>query len=433
MTLKRVIAYTPFPWEHALTTLRISGPLEQAGLEVIQGEKDPSRVSAADAVLIQRDFPRFADTYDKIRSLARQGGKPIIYEIDDLLFELPEEHPYRLAEYFAPALLPMLCALMDADLVTTTTPLLQEYLQTFNPRTHVLPNYLHDQIWQECGLHSKNTKSPVVIGYMGSDSHLPDLEQLVPVFKRLLNRYGKEIQLRFWGTSPPPALRDFPHIEWTPLSITAYAEFAQYFCAQQCDIFVAPLADNEFNRCKSSIKFLEYSWLGVPGVYSSVAPYKGIVTHEQNGFLASTKEEWETCLAELIENVSLRQRMGQLARESAKGKFLLSHHAHKWKEVYQEAFKYPFKNDSALFHPGGKGTLSSILEQATNWQFQLQNNFRQSQDSVRELSLRLSEIKASDVGKLATLLWRLRLRIFPHGSLRERCAQYFLKYLKRSR
>lgn len=51
---------------------------------------------------------------------------------------------------------------------------------------------------------------------------------------------------------------------------------------------VAPLIDNEFNRCKSTIKYLESCASGVPLFASNVIPYKGVVPEQ---FLFSTQDE----------------------------------------------------------------------------------------------------------------------------------------------
>ena len=52
--------YTAAPWESAVVVLRITGPAEFAGFEVIKGnhgpQVSPELVSDADMVVIQRDF-----------------------------------------------------------------------------------------------------------------------------------------------------------------------------------------------------------------------------------------------------------------------------------------------------------------------------------------------------------------------------------------
>ena len=101
---------------------------------------------------------------------------------------------------------------------------------------------------------------------------------------RLLDDYGPGIGFRFWGVQPPAELLEHPGVTWVPLNILDYAEFANYLVQQKCDIFIAPLLDNLFNRCKSQIKFLEYSVLGVAGVFSRLEPYKSVITDGEMAF-----------------------------------------------------------------------------------------------------------------------------------------------------
>lgn len=56
----------------------------------------------------------------------------------------------------------------------------------------------------------------------------------------------------------------------------------------QLQAIVAPLIDNEFNRCKSNIKYLECCASGIPLYASNVIPYKGVVPDQ---FLFSTQDE----------------------------------------------------------------------------------------------------------------------------------------------
>lgn len=56
----------------------------------------------------------------------------------------------------------------------------------------------------------------------------------------------------------------------------------------QLQAVVAPLIDNEFNRCKSTIKYLECCACGMPLFASNVVPYKGVVPDQ---FLFSTPDE----------------------------------------------------------------------------------------------------------------------------------------------
>ena len=94
--------------------------------------------------------------------------------------------------------------------------------------------------------------------------------------------------------------------------------------AQRADLFIAPLRDTYFNRCKSAIKFLEYSHKGIPGVYSRLPMYEAVIQDGQNGFFASDLAEWEAHLEQLIASPALRQEMGQRARQTVTQDWLLS-------------------------------------------------------------------------------------------------------------
>jgi glycosyltransferase involved in cell wall biosynthesis len=405
---KTIVAFTAYDWNHALVILRVVAPLQQAGMRLIHGnELDkvyPERVSLGDIVLIQRDFPRFTRQYQQVIDRARLEGKPVVYEIDDLLLELPVEHPDRPIYYYTPALFPMLRAIVEADAVTTTTPPLLSYLQPFNPNTVLLPNFLDDRLWSFREPLQKDPGEPVVIGYMGSTSHRPDLVEIVPTLKQLIERYKEKLIFRFWGGEPPPEIRDIPNVEWIPLSLPNYPKFISTFSQQESDIFIAPLADTFFNHCKSAIKFLEYSTLAVPGVYSDILPYQDVVRHGQNGFLARTNEDWESCLVKLVESPELRCRMGSRAQESVREKWLLSQNAGLWEHFYEQVASISkMERERKEQH---LGVVLRVSREVQDWQEKLE-------ERLREKEAELNEIKSSTAWRIVQSLWRIRMKLNP--------------------
>ncbi|MGB9668930.1 MAG: hypothetical protein ACPL0B_00960, partial [Anaerolineales bacterium] len=327
--------------------IRLFAPLEKANILLIPGiEGDnifPERVSDGDIVVIQRHFPVKFMEYQKIIDRAHQEKKPVVFEIDDLLFNLPMEHPDRIIHFYAAALLPIFQAILEADIVTVPTDKLAVEIQPYNSRVFVLPNYFDDDLWSLRKPNLYNDISRLItIGYMGTNSHLPDLEYLVPVILEIINRYPQMIRFRIWGIKPPDILLSFDQIEWVPWISYNYKEFSTYFQKQSVDIWIAPLIDNLFNQCKSPLKFFEYSSLGAPGVYSAIETYNKIIKNGINGFLASSYADWRDSLINLIENPVLRYEMALNAQETIKTKWLLSKNAYRWEEVYQQAIeRYP--------------------------------------------------------------------------------------------
>ncbi|HBG59264.1 MAG TPA: hypothetical protein DDW97_00615, partial [Anaerolineaceae bacterium] len=344
-SLKSVVFYRTYEEAYAIEYLRVTAPFRASGLQVIDGGNDPELVSQADAVIFQREFPKNLPLYDQIIAKARSGGKFVLYDIDDLLFDLPEDHPERTQELYNAALLPMMSAIIDADLVLVPTEEMRKVVESFNPNVIVLPNYLDDTIWQLKEPIQKESDEPIVLGYMGSNSHTPDLGIIEPVLRDLLSKYKGKLKLEVWGTPLPDGLQGFEGVLWHPSPTNVYTDFVEFFQSLKFDLVIAPLADNLFNRCKSNLKFLEYSAIGAPGVYSQIPPYEGIVEDGVNGFLASNKTEWFDKLSMLIEKPELRRQMGIAAQNTVKEKWLLSQNIHSWQDIFGKLNRNIFLED----------------------------------------------------------------------------------------
>ncbi len=365
-----LVIYSADAWWHACLVVRLISPAQRAGWALIQGAEwvsgalrvFPERISQADVVVITRDFPAHTSEYQQVMAAAHNYSKTVVYETDDLLLELPKSHPDY--ERYLAARAAILQAIVEADAVVGSTPDLCNYLRAFNPNTRLWENYLDDHLWQPAHSHLNTSEAsftpgyppqspgqPICIGYMGGHSHATDLEPIVPALIHILETYPSsghpnKVSMKFWGLEPPPGLREHPSVEWIPVRMGDYPGFAAYFSAQKCDIFIAPLQDNLFNCCKSNLKFLEYSALATPGVYSRIAPYQRVVVHGQNGFLAGEPNEWIDCLRLLIEDASLRIRMGNEALATLRSQWLLSGHLDHFNRLYRS-----FASDTSGKHP----------------------------------------------------------------------------------
>jgi glycosyltransferase involved in cell wall biosynthesis len=413
----KLAVYSSDVWGHVCPVVRLTGPAEFSGLAVYKGNDwtngaltfSLEPIAQADLVVILRDFPRFITEYRQVVNQARSLGKKIVYGIDDLLIELPEGHPdavhYRAARYL------ILGAILEADAVFVTTPPLRDELAKYNPRVHILPNYLHDRIWHLPAPAVHNSGSPVVIGYQGGMGHLPDLEMITPALVSVLQRYGSQVKLKFWGAMPPTALRDWPNVEWLNVGLVDYAQFVQYFQAQECDLCIAPIADHLFNACKSPLKYLEYSAMALPGIYSRVAPYESVVTHGVDGLLVGDVQEWEQALVHLIEDPALRARLGQAAQDTVRQHWLLSEHAHEWNQFFDRIMAEPVPARmppelAEVVQASQRWSISmdqTLAAQSTEFAETTRRNAYESEQKILELQTHLSNIQGS-------LGWRLLMR-----------------------
>lgn len=417
---KTIVYFSAYKENFAIEYLRILAPLRQAGFEIIDGVVDGDivvdRVLLGDAVFFQREFPVNLNAYNQIICLAKQSKKPIVYDLDDLLFALPERHPEMCENVYFSALLPMLLAVVEADFVTVSTKRLQEMLVGFNNNVIVLPNYLDDNIWSLRPPSLHNVNKHITIGYMGSSSHKPDLEIVTAILLELLKKYSNRIRIHFWGTEPPEQLKIHPEVQWTPSLSNNYINFVREFQEQSADIFIAPLAVNEFNNCKSPLKFFEYSALGAPGVYSRLSPYTQVITHGYDGFLASSQEEWLGYLEQLIEDENLRKTIAENAQNTIRSKWLLSKNKDKLRKTY-ELITIPDNLELSK-----KNKMSFLIRSISQQLFQneklLRNEVLLADNQVRSLNDELNarndelrEIRISKSWKLAMLFRRISVCI----------------------
>jgi hypothetical protein len=377
--------YPTGPQNQALATLRYRAAAEVLGWQIVLGKEGvdtvfPERVQQADVVLIPRDFPRFFEPFRQVLAEARRAGKPVVYDLDDLLLAIPAEHPY-LNDY-EDALGGILYAIIEADQVIVSTPLLREVLLPLQPRIAVWPTLLPDALWKLQTPRLSEPAAPLTIGYMGGLSHGPDLEMITAVLQHLLNMRGDQVEIHFWGCSPPAALAEQPQVRQVNPGVADYAEFAQVFSTTAfADIWLAPLKANLFNRCKSAIKFWEYSALGGAGIYSRLEPYEMVVQDGENGLLAGSYEEWLAAITQLADNPDLRLRLAENAQQTLRQQGLLSTGLDLWQEVYTAVSPYPHHNQ-----PQAKPLLMQMLQRYSE-------NVQQRSDQRHQETLKLVTIQ----------------------------------------
>lgn len=390
MKIRSVVCYSlSLPTREPMAYLRLIAPFQQTNVHLINGiQKGRVRdelIADGDIVIIQREFPKRFDDYKRIANTAKQKGKSLVFELDDLLFFLPQEHPDRLDHDFVSALLPMLYTLLDANVVVVSTNKLKDVLSAYHKNIVVIPNYLDDDLWAlKKPVYKKN--EVLTIGYMGTNSHKPDLDYIAPVLVRLSNRYPQKIRFLFIGPQPPSSLLVLPQVEWIPFFSYSYEEFAAYFQTLSIDIAIAPLVDNLFNRCKSPIKFFEYTALGTPGVYSCLPPYKEVIQHQYDGLLATTLDEWEKYLVRLIEEDDERFQLAVHAQSTINEKWLLSRNALHGLNTLEQALGIKLEENNILMN-----ILESLsIQQSESFHILLAQVNKYAQE-IQYLTTRVSE------------------------------------------
>lgn len=202
----------------------------------------------------------------------------------------------------------------QTDGITVSTPYLMDYYTRMYPWQPVglVPNsYLWGKVPQ---IVPKDPKH-VTILWTGASSHSQDLANIYKPLLEVMGRY-KDVRFVHFG-------QDFPWFR-EGMEITGRFEFIEWVMPEAYlarlsgighDINLCPLADVEFNRGKSGIKWYENSIIGKPAatLARDMEPYREI-EDGKTGMLYNTPEEFAQKLSFLIENVRARREMARAAK-----------------------------------------------------------------------------------------------------------------------
>ncbi len=264
----------------------------------------------ADLIIVQRFMP--GKETQHVMDMLIKSGKPLIYEADDLFVGEPPEHS-QFVEAFRQQRPYIEALLGKVDAVTTSTQALARKYGEFCDNVTVLPNLIDLAKWQKPD-QSAAKDQRLTIAYAGTPTHLQDLALIEGALERISQKYGSNIRFLFMGCYTERISR-LPGFECVKFEF-GYDAYVNQIRQQHIDIILSPLVDNEFNRCKSNIKWLEFSVLGLPGIYSDLEPYQKDVIHGETGLLCeNTEQAWLCAIEQLISQPELRARIAQQARQ----------------------------------------------------------------------------------------------------------------------
>jgi FkbM family methyltransferase len=312
-------------------------------------------LDAVDLIIIQRFFPR-PETKEFIDYLFTLG-KPIVYEIDDLLTQLPSSNPsYDGGMLSKPYIFDVA---RKCSAITTSTDALSRHFNAYNDNVHILPNLLNSSLWCKT---TPPSQGPVIIGYAGTITHSADLTLLEEVLERVSSKYGNRVAFSFMGcaTERISRLPGFSFISFE----TTYEAYARKLQEIPLDIMLVPLEDNPFNRCKSNIKWLEYSACGIAGIYADLPPYNTTVTHGKTGLLVGQNtDKWVHAIELLIEHPDLRKQISRQAREEVLSKYTLQQGVHRYLDLYENLLNNCAKRQTGVTSEtsAGKVIVSIII------------------------------------------------------------------------
>lgn len=250
---------------------------------------DPNWYRDVSVVKVQRQ----ASTEQKqfvtwLKNLQKDIGFKMIYEVDDVVFheEIPDYNIYKGG--FANNEVRQNCIDMInmCDEVTVTCKFMRDLYRekTGKHEISVVPNFPpywwfgHQYNYRKnVDMLEKNKKKPRIV-YAGSGAHFDinnvtnqqdDFTHVNDFVIRNIDKY----QFVFIG-AVPLCLREFvqngkiEYHDWKSL-----IEYPNFLASLNAQLFIAPLQENNFNRSKSDIKFIEAACLGIPCLCQDMETY----------------------------------------------------------------------------------------------------------------------------------------------------------------
>ncbi len=241
---------------------------------------------------------------------------PIVYDFDDAIWiHAVSEANRRFAFLKNVDKIARIVGL--AHTVIAGNDYLADWARAHSRNVHVVPTCVDSTVFHPA---PRRADGPVVIGWSGSPTTLEHYKTILPALRRVKARYGERVRFRLMGA---PSFRD----DALGLVGEAWSEAAEPPFLQQMHVGLMPLPDDEWTRGKCGLKGLTSMASGAATVMSPVGVNTSIVRHGIDGLHASTEDEWIGRLSELVEDASLRDRLGAAGRERVVAHYSVQHWA----------------------------------------------------------------------------------------------------------
>ena len=242
--------------------------------------------------------------------ISKRYGTKFILDVDDDMFAIDPSNPiWNLLNH--DDVLNMQIMIRNAHYITTTNENLADKIRKrteVNGKVTVIKNYIHDDYKS-----SKKKHDGIVIGYMGGSSHYNDLHEsgVLEAIQKIMFKH-KDVKFKCAGV---PVNYYLPKGRKEVIDSQRGLKYvSDLYPKLNFDIAVAPILDTIFNRCKSNIKWQEYTRMGAAVVASDVGPYKGLPID----LVPNTSEDWYNALERLVTDEKHRRAQVKKSEELLK-------------------------------------------------------------------------------------------------------------------
>ena len=182
------------------------------------------------------------------------------------------------------------------------------YARQFSDKVVIIPTCVDTQEYARNTPYQAKNDARVCIGWSGSQTTIEHFKLLVPILKRIKEKYKDKVYFKVVGD---PAYQhkelDIIGVKWTKEGEIKELE--------EIDIGVMPLPKDEWSKGKCGLKALVYMSMEIPAVVENHGVNSEIITNGVDGFLCNNEEDWIGKLSNLIEDELLRKKIGLQGRK----------------------------------------------------------------------------------------------------------------------
>lgn len=217
-----------------------------------------------------------------------------------------------------------------ADLVFAGNQYLADYSLRFNKNVIIIPTTINTDEYKPVSVKKDSDK--IVIGWSGSITTIRHFELAVPFLRKLKEKYGSRIICKVIGD------RNYRNEELGIVGL-AWNKDDELKELSSFDIGIMPIPDDDWSKGKCGLKGLQYMALEIATVMSPVGVNSVIIRDGENGFLASGVDEWVEKISKLIENSSLREKLGKAARKTVEDHYSVKSQQQKYLDTFNNLSK----------------------------------------------------------------------------------------------
>ena len=289
--------------------------------------KDVKRANDFDIVFVQREAFMTGSTYFE-RGFRKSSAK-MVFDFDDSVWLLDTSDANKIWQWMKSAKKTSRIIEMS-DLIFAGNQYLADYALGFNKNVRIIPTTIDTKKFIRTDEY-KNNES-ICIGWSGSHTTIKHFEAAVPFLKKIKQKYGDKICFKVMGD--PVYENKELDIKGIPWSSETEVPVISGF-----DIGIMPLPDDQWVKGKCGLKGLSYMALEVPTIMSAVGVNPSIITDGENGFLATTDEEWVAKISLLIDSFDLRKKLGSNGRRTVEDRYSVESQKNNYLNAFNELLK----------------------------------------------------------------------------------------------